>query len=240
MKNENITNIDNLDFDKTGVLFYPCSGNDVIAPVRMFSAHLSDLWFVDRGYFIPGHQDTKRFELDLDAHDVKPILANLNNYNPIKKSVTGPSSYSQIHDDIEPCVMTQNYLDVKSNNVFNLHLRRGYGVSALKNDIRKISVFYYRGDSEGEGGSGTQWLNSTHFSEVLKKMANHGLIVTDGSQSCGSKQYAKFATFSKSKVGYESYINNRETFYDNQGFKFECVGFAGHRYGPTLIWKLTK
>lgn len=240
MKNENITNIDDLDFDKTGVLFYPCSGNDLIAPVNMFSEHLTDLWFIDRGYFTPGHQDTKVFGLDLDAHLVKPVLQNLSNYELTRKSIAGLPSFEQSNNNIEPCVKSETYLHKNTNKEFKLHLRRGYGVSALNNDIKRISVFFYRGDSDGEGGSGTQWLNSSRFHEVLKKMVNNGLIVTDGSQSCGSIQYAKFATFFRSKDGYEDYIHNRETFYDNQGFKFECVGFAGHRYGPTLIWKLTK
>jgi hypothetical protein len=116
-------------------------------------------------------------------------------------------------------------------------------VSALKNDIPEISVFFYRGDSPGEGGSGNHWLNQPHINSVLDKMVNHGLIVTDGSQTCGSKQYAKFATFHTFRgkpEGFETYINNRETFFDIQGNMFECIGYAGHRYGPTLIWKLTK
>lgn len=240
MKNENLTNIHDLDFNKSGVLFYPCSGNDLITPVNMFSEHLSDLWLTDRGYFTPGHQDTKAFGLDLDAHSVKPVLQSFSNYELIRKSVIGLPSFEQSDNNIEPCVKTETYLHKTTNKEFKLHLRRGYGVSALNNDIKRISVFFYRGDSDGEGGSGTQWLNSSRFDGVLKKMVDNGLIVTDGSQSCGSKQYAKFATFFRSKDGYQDYINNRETFYDSQGFKFECVGFAGHRYGPTLIWKLTK
>lgn len=240
MKKENLTDINNLAFNKSGSLFYPCSGNDLSTPIDMFSGHLSDLWFVDRGYFTPTHQDTKRYKLDLDANEVSPILAGNNNYEPIRKTIIGPSSSRHSNGDIEPCVMTETYQNKETNNTFNLHLRRGYGVSALENDMSYISVFFYRGDSEGEGGSGTQWLNSTHFSLVLKKMVSHGLIVTDGSQSCGSKQYAKFATFNRNSEGYEAYINNHEAFYDNQGNHFECVGYAGHRYGPTLIWKLTK
>ena len=239
MKKEKLTNISSISFNKLGALFYPCSGNDLTMPLEMFSGHLSDLWFVDRGYFTPGHQDTSSYQLDLDANEVN-LKLDSHQYESLLKVIIGPSSSERGNRHIEPCVMTQTYKNIQQNNVFNVHLRRGYGVSALERDIRRISVFFYRGDSEGGGGSGTQWLNSRHFSLVLNKMVNEGLIVTDGSQSCGSKQYAKFATFSRNSEGYEEYINNRETFYDNQGNHFECVGYAGHRYGPTLIWKLTK
>lgn len=240
MIENNFTNFEQLDFNKSGVLFYPCSGNDIIEPVEMFSMHTPDFWFVDRGYFRPGHQDTIRFGLDLDANEIQPILGTSSLYRRISKNVLGPASSSRFSHNIEPCVVTERYRNLISNTKFNIHLRNGYGVSALRKDIPKISIFFYRGDSEGEGGSGTQWLNSTHFDLVIKKMLNHGLIVTDGSQSCGSKQYAKFSTFHRKSEGYEAYIYNQETFFDNQGNMFECIGYAGNRYGPTLIWKLTK
>lgn len=35
-------------------LFYPCSGNDLDVPIRLFSPFVAEFWFVDRGYFTPG------------------------------------------------------------------------------------------------------------------------------------------------------------------------------------------
>lgn len=234
------SNLENIKFNTSGALFYPCSGADLIAPIMMFEPFIKDFWFVDKAYFSPRHQNTRHLGLDVDAHDLPPILKDEDAYERISKTIEGPPSWERSNLDIEPCVLTEGYIHTLRKNTFNVNLRRGYGVSALRTDIPRISVFYYRGDSEGEGGSGTQWLNSLHFSDVLRKMHSGGLIVTDGSQTCGSKQYAKFATFSRSSSGYETFIENRETFYDLQGNKFECVGFAGHRYGPTLIWQLTK
>lgn len=232
--------IDNITFNTDGVLFYPCSGNDLIEPITMFEAFIKDFWFVDKAYFSPRHQNTRLYGLDVAADDLPPVLGDWDAYERISKTIEGPPSWEHSYRDIESCVMTESYTHILRKDNFNVHLCRDDGTDALKALKPKISVFYYRGDSEGEGGSGTAWLGDSYFNNVIQKMYSGGLIVTDGSQTCGSFQYDKFATFSRSRSGYETFIQNRETFYDIQGNKFECVGFAGHRYGPTLIWQLTK
>jgi hypothetical protein len=57
-------------------LFYPGSGNDLLVPIQLFSPFVTDFWFVDKGYFSPGHQDTHYDGLDIPATMQRPLLAD--------------------------------------------------------------------------------------------------------------------------------------------------------------------
>lgn len=52
--------------------------------------------------------------------------------------------------------------------------------------IKKLDVLYYKGDGVGEGGSGVFILGDRVLEWLVPKMANTGLIITDGSNSRGS------------------------------------------------------
>lgn len=53
--------------------------------------------------------------------------------------------------------------------------------------MAKIDVLFYRGDSEGEGGSGLFVLGDSVLPSILAKFPSRGgLIITDGSNSRGS------------------------------------------------------
>lgn len=105
-----------------------------------------------------------------------------------------------------------------------------------------IGVFFHRGDSgptdnPSEGSSGSNWLSKAWLEPVIKRLVNGGLIVTDG--SCG-KEYPGFCRFHEQQEmdGLEA-VAQSQAFTDN-GVQFKCVGFAGMRYGPTLIWQVMK
>ena len=57
------------------------------------------------------------------------------------------------------------------------------GLATFCRHIDNLAVFFYRGDSAGEGGSDQQWLAETLFLAVVAKLPHKGLIVTDGSNS---------------------------------------------------------
>ena len=63
-----------------------------------------------------------------------------------------------------------------------------------------------------------------------------GLIVTDG--SCGI-EYPELSKHHQSKLG-EAAVEATVPFTDNDGRAFKCIGYAGERYGPTLIWQVNK
>lgn len=228
-------------------LFYPCSGNDLEVPVRLFSPHVTDFWFVDRGYFTPGHQDTKGYGLDRPADEVEPILGKNADYQLLRADIEGMPHWNLHNRDIEPCILTETYRHLPSGKTIKVRRRRGYGFSAFRNDIRQIGVFFYRGDSGGEGGSGNLWLKPDHIDEICAKLINGGLLVTDGSQqsartkSSPKAEYYPLAQYHGTRPrpkDPDEIVRTTKPFTDSKGRTFTCVGYAGERYGPTLIWQV--
>ena len=230
-------------------LFYPCSGNDLDLPVRLFSPFVLEFWFVDRGYFTPGHQDTKQYGFDRPAHEVAPVLGRDADYQLLGTNIEGPSHWSLSNRDIEPCILTEIYRHLPSRRTIQIKRRRGYGFSAFRNDIQQIGVFFYRGDSGGEGGSGNLWLKPDHIDEICAKLIDGGLLVTDGSQQskwtkpAPNSEYWPLAQFHGGRPrpkDPEEILRVTRPFTDSKGRTFTCVGYAGERYGPTLIWRVAR
>lgn len=135
-------------------MYYPCSGSDLLVPVELFAPFGTDFWFADRGYFAPGHQDTEDLGLDVPADKLGPVLAANTDYKLIDTTIIGPVAGDRYARDIDPCVLTQTYEHIPSKKQIRINLRRGYALSAFQKEIHTLGVFFYRGDSMGEGGSG--------------------------------------------------------------------------------------
>lgn len=56
--------------------------------------------------------------------------------------------------------------------------------------MNNITVFFYRGDSRGEGGSGVYVLGKKFFDSLAKHLVDGALIITDGSNS-GDKLFQR-------------------------------------------------
>lgn len=229
---------------KDTALFYPCSGEDVDVPFDLFSPFVTDFWFVDRGYFSTGSHDTKHYGFDLPADKQAPLLWGNRNYRLIGKPVvTGLPDWDICNREIEPCVRTETYQHLASKREIRIHRCRRYGFSALRNGMTSIGVFFYRGDGYGgDGGSGNLWLAPEHINEVCDKLVDGGLIVTDGSQH-GRKRNSAYEGFWKYRslsMTADELIKHAKTFTDNAGRTFTCVGYAGKRYGHTLVWQVKK
>lgn len=232
----------NLELLQDKSLFYPCSGDDLLTPIELFAPYITDFWFVDRRYFATGRP----------ANEQPLVLAQHSNFKFLHKEIQGPAEWPTSNKDITPCVLTETYLHIASQKEVRIHKRRGYGFSALKNETRitnNLGVFFYRGDSRGEGGSGNMWLISKHLEQVLTKITDNGLLVVDGSDGCGWKSsknansiYRKMRTYVwKEKDEIDSpdiLINTLGDASDNRGRTYKCIGYAGMRYGPTMIWHI--
>jgi hypothetical protein len=226
-------------------LFYPCSGNDLLTPIRLFAPYVQNFWFVDRAYFIRGHQDTRDYGFDRDAWRHTPLLVKNSEYRLLEVHIDDESYQSQYDPDIKPCVRTEVYEHLPSGNLVTLRKRRGYGFSAFRKEIRSLGVFFYRGDSQGEGGSGNHWLSKEHIREVLAKLQNHGLLVLDGSDGTpyrrrDSTEYGPFWKYqSRIFTSGQEVKDTCKPFTDTLGNAYTCVGYAGIRYGNTLAWQCT-
>ena len=169
MKGHFVLGKEQLERVKDSALFYPCSGNDLLTPIELFSPYVTDFWFVDRGYFSPGHQDTKFYGFDVSANKQRSVLEENSRYELLAKEVVGPPTWSPENRDITPCILTKTYRHIQTEREIKIRRRRGYGYSAFRSEINALGVFFYRGDSHGEGGSGNLWLKDEHIDEICNK-----------------------------------------------------------------------
>ena len=246
MSNEPFDTNNSLYRKTTGwkVLFYPSCGKDWGVPLRLFAPHITDFWFVDKTYFTAGSPADKQ----------KPLLRYSKQYQLVDKSLTGPPSWPSCCPDIEPCVLTETYKHRANDRLIRIHFRRGYGFSALRREsaLSRLAIFFYRGDSLGEGGSGNLWLAPDHLADVLARLEDGGLIVTDGSNmGRRTSEYQPLIALRRYTQAYfkehgiedqaigRTLVELAQPFRNQAGKYFECVGFAGFRYGPTMIWRVT-
>jgi len=244
-------------------LYYPNSGMDGHEAIDLFSPHITEFYFVDRSYFID-----RNFRRHRPANAIAPFLEGYTNYELIHVDYSeGPMSArlerridpktGRGYGWIEPCTRSERYVHLPSNSEIVVHRRRGSGICGLKKRIDQLGVFYYRGDSSE--GSNTPWL-SVHpymrrngrymrrvgrkhpFDEVLDRIVDKGLIVTEGSWC----EYGELLEFNRAahygKDDVVEAIVKAESFTDSRRFSFECVGYAGHRREncASLIWQVRR
>lgn len=235
-------------------LFYPCSGADLLTPVTLFAGMVATLHFVDRGYFRPGHQDTRHFGLDRPAAEAGPILAPAHEWSLLGKDHAEFESEvdEDDEDDFDPwrryrgiARLTETYHHNPSGREFRVIRSNDDARRAFDGLSDPLGVFFYRGDSLGEGGSGILWNDAPLLERVMGKLVNGGLLVTDGSNP-GEGNHRSFsqhapllsacavrtAKHAREKIGY--------SFTDFVGRRLKCIGYAGQRYGATLIWQVVR
>ena len=139
-----------------GNLFYPCCGSDIDDAISSFGSCVQACHFADP-YNPPGRRSSRHVEWrTLSIPHVEWI-------------VMGPQKRWRLpHSGCE------------------IHVHRKDGLLTLLEDVQDLSVFYYRGDMTGEGGSNQLWLNPVLFHAVLAKLLDGGMVATDGS-NCGNE-----------------------------------------------------
>ena len=148
---------------------------------------------------------------------------------------------------IEPSSFIEQYRQNDSGDSFEIVRRRGFGHFALNEQgPRTISVFVHRGDSPGEGGS-----NQRFFSNGLKRfeplsrtrdrlfarLMDRAIVVSDG--SLVDRRFLR--RFHNDPIKCEdAFAHHFGRTYNWCGFQWEVIGWVGERYGPTLVWGLTR
>jgi hypothetical protein len=141
-----------------GSLFYPCSGRDVFDAIEFFGDRVNECHFSD-----PFNPFVKTLNRDV-APKISDVIKLQNIGNVVRHE--GGATKKSVHGQL---------------SVFH----QKDGIFTLIDDITNMSVFYYRGDSQGEGGSGQNWLGPVLFDLVLSRIMNGGLICTDGANGSG-------------------------------------------------------
>ena len=233
-------------------LFYPCSGADLLTPMALFADKVASFCFADRGYFRPGNQDTRHHGLDIAVAEAGPILAPHEEWLLRHRTFEKAEAHDDDDDDFDHdgrhrgiARLTETYHHKASGTEFRV-LRSNEDARKVFDALREpLGVFFYRGDSLGEGGSGILWNDMPMMERVLRKLVNGGLLVTDGSnpgeerrRSVGRNLPVLQARDMRSAEEGLDWIGY--TFKNSLGRRLTCVGYAGQRYGATLIWQVVR
>ena len=103
--------------------------------------------------------------------------------------------------------------------------------------LDKLSVFFYRGDSIGESGSGQWWLGPKLFNFMLDKLLDGGLIITDGSNP-EPQRFRNNLEWSLLNVEWSALWNEKIDFvYRDRTFK--CLGqITTDRRRASYVWQV--
>ncbi len=205
-------------------LFYPSAGYDLEDLVKWFSPSITNFYFIDIIY------------------DSKTALTNETEYKLLDQancSLNGKTINNKEQYKIE--ISKQLYEDINLRHQFSVYMCRGRGYDAFRSIFKlqdcRMSIFFYRGDSGGEGGSGFNWLKKPRLRNILEVLEDGGLIITDGSNS--DRMFNKHDTKSDSNIDGPTAFNDAQSFLYAER-KFNCVGYLDNKNGPTLIWQVTK
>jgi len=188
-----------------GSLFYPCCGSDIEQAVRAFGRCVTDCHFADP--YNPPHGRSRR------ASGFKPVFVP-----HVETVVVGGHEHKLI--DGTSCPVYSHEKD---------------GLLTLIEDVPLLSIFYYRGDSYGEGGSNQRWLEPVLFHTVLARLLDGGLITTDG-PNCGSGRNDKSVPWSSLCGG-----GAKGDKFEYARREFVCVGELNDspQRGRVRMWQVT-
>lgn len=140
----------------TGSFFYPCSGNDFNLPIEVFSSCVNEFHFADALNRNYGQNK-----------ELKPRMIN--------KEIPWIGSVA-----IGETSQSKKVID-GSRAIFH----RKDGLLTLVEDIVDLTIFFYRGDSGGEGGSNQLWQGPVLLDYVLMRIQDGGLFCADESNGFG-------------------------------------------------------
>jgi len=239
----------------SGILFYPCVGNDTYYPIKLFMDLISEYHFVDSRLIpkIPklecDFEGSEEVEFIRDRKIGKEIIKsataikihNDNISDEIMKELERKGAKSTGYNEEAGTIYEQEWELTKDNRKIKIYRHVQDGLAAFSS-IENISVFFLRRDSEGEGGSGQRWFQESIFKIILEKLVDGGLIVTDGSSYDGSILNTadwKNIWINSDKGPNDKSIKKPNDFnYYNREFK--CIGRVSSGYGPVYVWKVNK
>ena len=211
--------------DKRKSLFYPSCGDDLVVPLECFKDEVECFWFVD-----------------INNRRNNP-LSSPHGFSALRRVSARVLQGTTIRDKSEYTVKVTTYTCIRETDgrTLEINICEGRGYDAFRSifdDLgEKLAVFFYRGDSPGESGSGFFWLERPRLSNVLNRLIEDGLIVSDGSNAMSKlSQYHNQRNLEEADL--DTLIAKMMPF-DFTGWRFTCIDQIGMRYGPTFIWKVS-
>ncbi|MDY0300986.1 MAG: hypothetical protein RBQ99_05300 [Trichlorobacter sp.] len=130
------------------------------------------------------------------------------------------------------------YRDINSGNIFLFNYYWQDAREVLK-ELPQLGVFFHRGDglaTEKGVSSGIPWLGEEYLGQILSKLVPGGFVVTDGSNCPQDGPFQLKRYYDTKEEEYAGTVFDEV--FEYKGYTFSCLGNAGRRYGPTLIWQV--
>lgn len=222
-------------------LFYPCSGGDLLTPLMMFAQHIRGFCFADYGYFRPKQQNVRRFGLDKLVDEAGPIMAPNGEWiYEDRQAIRDQSGDFGWQFD----KLIERYRLLDTGKSFEMMRTGADARDAFFQLSEPLGIFFYRGDSLGEGGSGIHWNSQDMHFEIGRRLVDGGLLITDGcNPGAAVADYAFGHAVTRAREmtpgsPWRSKLHLTSVLVPHGDLK--CVGYAGYRYGATLIWQFSK
>jgi hypothetical protein len=184
-----------------GPFFYPCSGDDDRDAVSFFHSMVSEFYFSDP--FRP-----LRRSLERDTSPSKRDTVIVEGIGNVVNHIGAFRSFNR---------NGQSFVSYQKD-----------GVLTLLDHLPFISIFYYRGDSSGEGGSDQHWGGPVLLDLVLSRILNGGIICCDESNAYGP-------LFQRLKSLRVNEIFN----YRNLNLRCLSADIGGKKE-PMMVWRVTE
>lgn len=243
-----------------GILFYPCCGDDTSEPVKLFIDTISEFHFVDVR-LIPrspildcnpnegneqsssGYQGKDVIVIPLSIIDSIGMQGSESRVvdEKILEKIKGLGIESAGYRNRPTMTKKEEWIYApKEGRKINIYRHRQDGLVKFM-ELDKIAVFFLRGDSLGEGGSGQKWFQPKIFDLIINKIIDGGFIVTDGSgvdyETVDNVPWKPL--WKRDGESWDAILNQPIDFtYENR--KFTCIGECGYRYGKVYLWKIEK
>jgi hypothetical protein len=206
-------------------LFYPSSGNDTETPMLAFLPFIDVFWFVDPRY------SSNRPLFD---ESTLGLVSEIRDDRRLDGLTIRKSQRFSVD------VIQTVYRHIATGRRITVNMCCGRGYDTLRTALRTpgelktpISIFFYRGDSPGESGSGFNWLRKPVLKHVLEHIEPNGLLVSDGSNAIRN-----LARFHRNNDVLEQAVAECVSF-EKYGRTLKCIAYLGERYGPTLAWQVS-
>jgi len=238
-------------------LYHPCCGNDLEQPLSIFMNHISWFVFVDKAYHNPTGYKVR--------YDSAPRFLSRAGYKRTERTEArlDPDFVARkrmFECYIEPISVNEKWIGKKDKRSLTVTFRKGSGINSLlgpsdnRLPLGEIGVFFYRGDSFGEGGSAIPWGTKKEgpgrsgkylLDLVLERMPPGALLVTDGSnmhlrrrRTDRHSPWYPLTAHGWSRTEPQRAFQTARPFFTPFGRLMTPVGYAGLRYGPTLAWRV--
>lgn len=229
-------------------LFYPCCWYDTLEPITVFqdlieNYHFSDTVAIGLPHVVNSIDDDKPCNSSFQQKRpsfIKTLNHSFSQYYHYESSlmITNEDA-GDLRLDHRSILYREQFRSHENNQIFNINCHR-YDCRQAFHNIDSLSVFYYRGDSMGEGGSGVWWFGPDLFPQLVDKLEDGGFIITDGSNPDPNHLYTPWMSlYTHSHFHFRDLKEGEQPkSFTYRNKYFQLLGDLSERYGTVYVWQV--